>query len=132
MGLKFCLAQFVMDMNLVLEYQKKSGDVKFFSRDLTWNYPYTTNYIALKVHTFGRISPPIEDSLPKKDQTKGPKLRSSIVDKVEVFQSSKLVMVITTKGYGSVTEEVGHVSYCIITSGALIHCFVNLPQPTST
>ena len=40
MGLKFCLAQFVMDMNLVLEYQKKSGDVKFFPRDLTWNYPY--------------------------------------------------------------------------------------------
>ena len=24
-------------------------------------------------------------------------------------------------------EEVGHASYCIITSGALIHCFVNLP-----
>ena len=25
MGLKFCLAQFVMDMNLVLEYQKNPG-----------------------------------------------------------------------------------------------------------
>ena len=46
MDLKFCLAQFVMDMNLVLEYQKKSGDVKFFPRDLTWNYP---NYYGIKI-----------------------------------------------------------------------------------
>ena len=32
MGLKFCLAQFVMDMNsnLVLEYQKNPGTSNFF------------------------------------------------------------------------------------------------------
>ena len=30
MGLKFCLAQFVMDMNLVLEYQKNPGTSKIF------------------------------------------------------------------------------------------------------
>ena len=30
MGLKFCLAQFVMDMNLVLEYQKNLGTSNFF------------------------------------------------------------------------------------------------------
>ena len=30
MGLKFCLAQFVMDMSVVLEYQKNLGTSNFF------------------------------------------------------------------------------------------------------
>ena len=30
MGLKFWLAQFVMDMNLVLEYKKNPGTSNFF------------------------------------------------------------------------------------------------------
>ena len=30
MGLKFCLAQYVMDKNLVLEYQKNMGKAKKF------------------------------------------------------------------------------------------------------
>ena len=39
MVLKFCLSQFVMEVNLYMEYQKNLRISNLFCVDLTWNYP---------------------------------------------------------------------------------------------
>ena len=47
MVLKFCLSQFVMEVNLYMEYQKNLRISNLFCVDLTWNYPIAS-YKLLK------------------------------------------------------------------------------------